>query len=99
MFALARELKMTVRELGQRMDSTEFSEWIAYSRYFSAMPDPWLQTAIGVTAALAPHAARGKQPKVETFNPVEKPPQHHSQDVAALLELRRALGMGEMNDG
>lgn len=88
---------MTVRELGQRMDSAELSEWIAFNRYFSAMPDPWLQTALGVVATLAPHASRGKIPQVETFNPVEKPPQHESQDLAALLELRRALGMGDLH--
>lgn len=93
MLALARELKMTAKELGERMDSAEFSEWIAYTRYFSAMPDPWLQTALEVTASIAPHAGKGNSPKVEQFNPIEKAPQHESQDFAALLELRRALGM------
>jgi len=30
MFSLARELKMTVGELSERMSSRELAEWIAY---------------------------------------------------------------------
>jgi len=30
MFHLAKELGMTVSELGERMTASEFSEWIAY---------------------------------------------------------------------
>lgn len=30
MFRLARELKMTVGDLGARMDSRELSEWMAF---------------------------------------------------------------------
>lgn len=97
MFAVARDLRMTVRELSTRMDSAEFSEWIAYNRYYSAMPDSWRETALLVTALIAPHIGKNqKRPKPEDFNPIEKPPQHESQDLAALLELRRALGLGEL---
>lgn len=96
MFALARELRMTVRELGQRMDSQEFSEHIAYARWFAALPDEWRQTGLLAAALLAPHCERGKRPKPEDFVPVERAPQHESQDLAALMELRRAFGLGDV---
>jgi hypothetical protein len=95
MFAVARDLKMTVRELSTRMDSAEFSEWIAYNRYYSALPDSWRETALLMCALLAPHIGKdGKKPKPEDFMPLDTPPQHESQDMAALLELRRQLGLG-----
>lgn len=94
MFALARELKMTVRELCQRMDSVELSEWIAYTRWFSAMPDSWEQTSLLVAAVVAPHCDRDKRPKPHQFVPIATPPQHESQDLGALLELRRAFELG-----
>jgi len=97
MFAVSRDLRMTVRELSTRMDSAEFSEWIAYNRYYSAMPDSWRETALLVAALIAPHVGKDqKRPKPEDFNPIEKPPNHESQDLAALLELRRALGLGDL---
>lgn len=96
MFALARELRMTVRELGQRMDSREFSEHIAYARWFAALPDEWRQTGLLAAALLAPHCERGKRPKPEDFVPVERAPQHESQDLAALMKLRRAFGLGDV---
>jgi hypothetical protein len=102
MFAVARDLRMTVRELGTRMDSAEFSEWIAYNRYYSALPDSWRETALIVTALLAPHGGKNqRRPKPEDFVPLEKPPQHESQDMSALLELRRQLGLDdlELNNG
>lgn len=95
MFFLARDLKCTVKELGQRMDSQEFSEWIAFNRWFGAMPDSWRETALLVAAILAPHCEKGKKPKVEDFVPLERPPQHQSQDLSALLELRRAFGLDD----
>jgi hypothetical protein len=97
MFAVARDLRMTVGELSTRMDSAEFSEWIAYNRYYSALPDSWRETALIVTALLAPHIGKNqKRPKPEDFIPIEKPPQHESQDMAALLELRRQFGLGDL---
>jgi hypothetical protein len=97
MFAVARDLRMTVRELGTRMDSAEFSEWIAYNRYYSALPDSWRETALIVTALLAPHIGKNqKRPKPEDFNPIEHPPQHESQDFSAIMELRKAFGLGDL---
>lgn len=88
---------MTVKELCRRMDSAELSEWIAYTTYYEALPDPWRETALLTTAMLAPHSPRGKMPKAEDFVPLEKPPQHEAQVVDVLLELRRALG--QTDDG
>lgn len=99
MFALAREMRITVKELSQRMDSQEFSEHIAYTRWFAALPDSWRQTGLLAAALLAPYCEKGKKPKPEDFVPVEKPPQHESQDLAALLELRRAFGLGDVDNG
>lgn len=93
---------MTVRELSERMDSAEFSEWIAYNRYYSALPDSWRETALIVTALLAPHIGKNqKRPKPDDFIPTEPPPQHESQDIASLRELRRAFGLDdvELPDG
>jgi hypothetical protein len=53
-----------------------------------------------VTALLAPHIGKNqKRPKPEDFVPVEKPPHHESQDLSALLELRRQFGLGDIDDG
>jgi len=95
MFRLALALKMTVGELGQRMDSAEFTEWIAYTKYFEALPDAWRETSLLMTALVAPHIGRNRTPpKPDDFMPLEKPPQHESQDREALLKLRAALGLG-----
>jgi hypothetical protein len=93
MLRLAAHLHMTARELGERMDSQEFSEWIAFDRYYSPLPDPWRETSLVATSILAPHCKEKIKP--DAFVPVENPPQHASQDLAALLELRRQLGMVE----
>jgi len=85
-------LHMTVRELCERMDSRELTEWIAYTRYFSALPDPWEQTGLVVSSLLAPYAKEGKVPQVSDFVPTVKPPQHESQDLEALMKLKAALG-------
>lgn len=98
MFAVARDLRMTVGELSTRMDSAEFSEWIAYNRYYSALPDSWRQTALIVTALLAPHISKGgRRPTPEDFNPIETPPQHESQDLSTLMQLRRAFGLEDID--
>jgi hypothetical protein len=83
---------MTVRELCLRMDSQELTEWIAYTRYYSALPDPWEQTGLIVSSLLAPYAREGQVPKTSDFVPTLKPPQHESQDRAALLKLKAELG-------
>lgn len=91
LFALAGHLGMTVAELCQRMDSRELSEWMAYTRYFQALPDPWAQTGLLASVTLAPHSG-DKTPKPKAFIPVENPPQHESQDYAALMKLKAELG-------
>ena len=83
---------MTVRELCLRMDSQELTEWIAYTRYYSALPDPWEQTGLIVSSLLAPYAKEGQVPKTQDFVPTLTPPQHESQDRDALLKLKAALG-------
>lgn len=97
--ALSRELRMTQGELCSRMTSQELSEHIAYARWYAALPDSWRQTGLLTAAVLAPHCDKGKRPNPEDFIPVEKPPQHESQDLAALLELRRAFGLSDLDNG
>ncbi len=91
---MAGHLKMTVGELCVRMDSRELSEWMAYTRYFQALPDPWRQTGLEVSAMLAPYSAKGKAPSAEDFNPIEHPPQHEDQMLAQIRMLQSALGTG-----
>jgi hypothetical protein len=82
---------MTVRELSDRMDSRELTEWIAYTRYYSPLPDSWEQTGLVVASLLAPYAKDGRVPAARDFVPVAKPPQHESQDREAILKLRDAF--------
>lgn len=83
---------MTVAELCRRMDSQELSEWIAYTRYFKALPDSAREAALLTAAVLAPHSPKGKAPRMQDFLPLEEPPQHSDQQRAVLLDLRRQLG-------
>lgn len=92
MFALAGHLHMTVRELCTRMDSRELTEWMAYTRYFFALPDPWAQTSLIVAAGMAPHCKPENVPKPTKFVPIDKPPNHQSQDLAELMRLKAELG-------
>lgn len=85
---------MTVRELSERMDSRELTEWAAFTRYFRALPDEWEQTGLLVSSLLAPYS-KDKVPKPSDFIPLERPPNHHEQDMAALMKLREALGGNE----
>lgn len=85
---------MTVRELCSRMDSQELTEWIAYTKYFQALPDPWEQTGLLVSSILAPYSREGAVPKPSDFVPLVKPPSHPEQDFAALMKLKAALGDG-----
>ena len=90
---------MTQGELCSRMTSQELSEHIAYSRWFAALPDSWRQMGLLAAAILAPHCEKGKRPDPEDFIPIEQPPQHESQDLEALMELRRAFGLGDIEHG
>jgi hypothetical protein len=92
MFALAGHLRMTVAELSVRMDSQEFSEWIAYTRFFAPLPDPWYQNGLLMMALLAPHIRKdAKLPKPTDFVPTETPPQTNEQMRAAVEALAKAL--------
>jgi hypothetical protein len=82
---------MTVGELSRRMDSRELTEWIAFTRYFQALPDPWEQTALVVSSLVAPYAREGEPPRPRDFNPIVTPPRHESQDREAILRLREEL--------
>lgn len=54
-FALARELKMPVRELLERTDSAELTEWMAYFRAETTPPEPEPETvAEKIKKALLP---------------------------------------------
>ena len=83
---------MTVRELSCRMDSAELAEWMAFTRYYQALPDPWRQTGLLVSATLAPYSPKGKAPSAGDFVPIEKPPQHTDQMIEQLRALKAALG-------
>jgi hypothetical protein len=83
---------MTVKELGARMDSQELAEWMAFTRYFQALPDPWRQTGLEVSATLAPYSARGKAPSAEDFVPIEKSPQHTDEMLSQIKMLKQSLG-------
>lgn len=74
------------------MDSAELSEWLAVHRYFMPLPDPWHQTGVLASAAIAPYAPKGRAPKATDFVPIEKPPQHPEQIAAALRQLKAELG-------
>lgn len=83
---------MTVGELSRRMDSRELTEWMAYTRYYEAIGNPWAETGLIVSALLAPHAPRGKAPKPSDFIPIEPAPQHQAQARDVLMDLMKQLG-------
>jgi hypothetical protein len=84
---------MTVRELSERMDSRELSEWMAYTRYFVALPDPWLQTGLLAAIASAPYSGEGVPPAPLDYVPIARAPQHEVQDREAIERLRAELGI------
>jgi hypothetical protein len=91
MFRLAGHLKMTVGEIERRMSAVEFAEWLAYTRYFEALPDSWRETGLLASAVLAPYSAKGRTPKADDFVPIEKPPQHQDQMIDQLRQLKQDL--------
>jgi len=91
MFRLAGHLKMTVGEIERRMSAVEFAEWLAYTRYFEALPDSWRETGLLASAVLAPYSAKGRTPKADDFVPIEKPPQHQDQMFDQLRQLKQDL--------
>lgn len=87
---LAGHLHKTLAEI-DRMDSREFSMWIAYSRWFRPLNDPWLQTGMQMSAALAPYS-KHKPPDPDDFIPIDSlTPQHPTQVVENLKALAAAL--------
>jgi hypothetical protein len=88
MFRLAGHLKKTVAEI-ERMSAVEFAEWLAYTRYFEALPDSWRETGLIASAVLAPYSAKGKAPLADDFVPLEKPPQHQDQMLEQIKTLQQ----------
>lgn len=74
------------------MDSRELTEWMAYTRYYEAIGNPWAETGLIVSALLAPHAPKGKAPKPSDFIPIEPAPQHQAQARDVLMDLMQQLG-------
>ena len=83
---------MTVAEMFRTMDAEEFGYWQAIHRYHWPIGGEWEQAGMVASAALAPYCPRGKSLKASDFIPVMKPPQHPSQTLDALLELKARLG-------
>jgi hypothetical protein len=83
---------MTVGELFTRMSSRELTEWMAYTKHYEAIPDPWMQTGVIASALLAPHLPRGMKASPSDFVPLDTPPQHQLQTFEQLMKLRRELG-------
>jgi len=88
---LAGHLKMTVGEIEERMDSHELSEWLAFARYFQPLDNSWAQTGVLASAVLAPHSRRGQCPKPRDFIPTERPPQHKTQMLDVLAQMKMDL--------
>lgn len=88
MFALAGHLGMTVAELGNRMTSSEVSEWIALLAV-----EPWGPYRLDLLNAIACYASAApwcKNTKVSDWMPkfqVDDPP-----DRDALLQYLKATG-------
>lgn len=91
---LAGHLKMTVGELRQRMDSRELSEWLAFARYFQPLDNSWAQASMLASVILAPYSKKGHAPKPKDFMPLETAPQHPSQILAVLEQMKRNLEGG-----
>lgn len=89
-FRLASHLKKTIAEI-DAMDSREFSQWIAYSRWFRPLDDPWQQTGMVVTSVLAPHSK--KTPEPDQFIPIEdNAPKHPLQIRETIRRMAADLG-------
>lgn len=87
---------MTVRELCERMDSRELTEWYLYVHHFRGpLDEPWQQAGVIASACLAPYQNRGRRSKPSDFVPVRPPPQHETQLRATMDELIQRLGGGE----
>ena len=88
---LAGHLKMTLRELGERMDSREFSLWIAFHRFYEPLPEPWYQAGVVASAAVTPYCRAGNRPKASDFVPIEESAGMHEQQIADTLKVLQSL--------
>lgn len=77
---------MTIRQLGESMDSAEFAEWVAFDR-IEPLPMPWLQT--GVIAAAAANAPglrkRPALPPDFVPKPRRRPPRQSAGQIKSLM--------------
>lgn len=90
---LAGHLGMTLGELFERMDSREFSRWLAMHTYFEPIGGQWEQTATLAAAVLAPYCKRGQTPDPQDFIPIQKKkPQHKTQIQDTLRRMAADLG-------
>jgi hypothetical protein len=85
---------MTVGEIERRMTTRELAEWMAFTRYYQAIPNEWQQTGLIVSALLAPYSGKGQAPSPADFVPIEKPPQHMNQIIDVLQQLKQELEGG-----
>jgi hypothetical protein len=88
---LASHLRMTVGQLEREMDSHELSEWLAFARYYQPLDNSWAQTGLLASSVLAPHVRRGHTPSPQDFIPLEKPPQHKTQMLTVLEQMKQDL--------
>jgi len=89
---LAGHLGMTLGELFERMDSREFSRWIAFHTYYEPLGGEWEQTATLAAAILAPYCKRGQTPDPDEFVPTKKrKPQHRTQIQETLRRMAADL--------
>jgi hypothetical protein len=88
LFRLAGFLKMTVRELGERMLVDEFREWMAFDKYLEPFGREWQQTGTLAALSIAPHV-KGRTPKPEDFMPICRPPMTADEVAAELSKLKR----------
>jgi hypothetical protein len=85
---------MTVGEIERRMSMRELAEWMAFTRYYQAIPNEWQETGLIVSALLAPYSGKGQAPSPSDFVPIEKPPQHANQIIDVLQQLKQELEGG-----
>ena len=78
---------MPIRELLDRMDSAELSEWMAYAQ-LEALPDPWLQTG-QICRTMADLWAKGRH-TAEQFIPREKRKQTVEEQIAIFRGISAA---------
>jgi len=82
-FRLAGRLGMTVRELLDRIDSAELTEWMAYARITGDL-DPHFGPAIVAHTVAAVHGAKGS--RVSDYYPVRPQAPQSGAEIKAGFE-------------